>query len=573
MKYKYLIGLVVFCLSWISCGSDQKDNSSLVEINIRIPKDPQVISPFFPSAIGREIFHYSYLSLADYHPETLELYPILLEALPKSYIATLEGEELRAYDLVIKKDATWSDGQPIINKDYAFTINAVTHPLSNTNAWKPYFQFLKDVKLGEDNKKVTVYFDKNYMLSREVATTIPLLPQHIYDEKDYILNSETMGFPDDYESKDSLEMKLFDKLNASTNSALDVVQSGPYSLTAYESNQYIILNKIKNHWTENHQDNLFLKSNIDKVTFKIVPDEVTAITMAKEGAIDLMSMRNSQSFLDLKENDEFSKDWSFHIPQVNRYVYIGINNKNSILSDAKVRRAFAHLVDVDDIIENLESGLAVRTIGDFHPSKSYYNSSLKPIEYNIEKANSLLDEAGWLKNAESGMREKVMNGISTKLSIDMLITGSATSKNISLLMQEAADKVGIEFTPISKEFSLIKKENISNYNYDMTMLIAGQAEAPDDPYSKWHSDNAVPGTRNVTGYVNKEVDKLIEDLRAQTESEARAPIYKEIQKQLYDDQPVVFLYSPVDKIIISNKFKATTSSKRPGYFANTFELR
>ena len=576
MNFRYWVSLLgVFCFL-IACKSDQNSETATTvnEINIRLTKDPEVINPFFsPSAVGRQVYTYSYLSLADYHPQSLELYPILLENIPDSYLTDFGGERVVAYDLEIKKDATWSDGQPITNKDYVFTINTVIHPLANTNAWKPSFDFLKGVKLGEGNKKATIYFDKEYMLSKEVSTTFALLPQHIYDKNDYVLNLPTTTYPETYEPKDSLEGKIFENINTIPNSPLNIVQSGPYQLTAYENNQYIILDKIKNHWTKNYPDNPFLQSNLDKITFKIVPDEVTAVTMAKDGALDLMTFKNSQTFLDLKNDDQFNDQWTFHIPQLNKYFYIGINNQGKILHDSKVRRAIAHIVDVEDIIENLESGLAIRTVGDFHPSKSYYNDNLKPIDFNQDKATTLLDEAGWKLNTNTGIREKTINGKTEKLAFEILITGSPLSKNMALLMQEAAKEVGMEIKPVAKKFSLIRKENISNLNYDMTMLIAGQSVAPDDPHSKWHSDNAKPGTKNITGYVNLEIDKLIDELRTKTDAEARDPLYKEIQRIIYQDQPVVFLYSPLDKIMISDQFEATTTSKRPGYFANTFKVK
>ena len=41
---------------------------------------------------------------------------------------------------------------------------------------------------------------------------------------------------------------------------------------------------------------------------------------------------------------------------------------------------------------------------------------------------------------------------------------------------------------------------------------------------------------------------------------------------MYEDQPVIFLYNPQEKIIVSKNWKASSTMKRPGYFAGTFEL-
>ena len=78
---------------------------------------------------------------------------------------------------------------------------------------------------------------------------------------------------------------------------------------------------------------------------------------------------------------------------------------------------------------------------------------------------------------------------------------------------------------------------------------------------------------NPQGYSNPKADIVIDKLRLERDKEKQTALFQELQEILYDDQPSIFLYSPVDKIAISNRIKATTSSKRPGYMANTFESR
>jgi len=162
--------------------------------------------------------------------------------------------------------------------------------------------------------------------------------------------------------------------------------------------------------------------------------------------------------------------------------------------------------------------------------------------------------------------------VRTPLDLDILITGSALSKNISLLLQEAGAKIGVKINLVSKNWSLIKKENLENFNFDLAMLVIITDEAPDDPYGRWHSDNMVVGKMNLVGYHNPEVDALIETLRKTIDPKARKEIYFDIQKRMHDDQPVIFLYCPLNKTIINNKFNAVTTAKRPGYMANTFKM-
>ena len=573
MKMPHFL-LVLLTLILLSCSSDTTSNrTEQAEINIRLDRDPQKINPFFaPSARGREVFQYIFLAVADYHPKTLELSPILITKIPEGRIEQVGEEQHIAYDLEFRPEAKWSDGQPITGLDYIFTIKAVNHPDSKASAWKPYFQALKGFKLQDDPRKVTVYFDANYMLSREIALTPPLMPAHLYDPNEIITKKDLVDLMDaNYSPTDTIETNIMETINSSATAKENVVQSGPYELASFETNQYIQLVRKENYWGDKVKGIPYLKNNIGKITFKIVPDEVAAVTMAKEGKLDLMKMRSSNSFQDLREETNFADDWTFHTPQLWAYYYMALNNKSPILQDAKVRRAFAHLADIEDYIETLDGGMGMRTTGHFHPVRSYYNKDLPLIEYNEELAGSLLTDAGWVDNDGDGVREKVIDGKTTDLEVDILQTGSSLGKNISLLYQASAEKAGVKINIITKKIGLMTKENLYDYNYDIALLRVGMDEAPDDPYSRWHSDNAVAGGSNTLGYENTEVDRLIEQLRNSRSKADRKLIYYKIQEVMYEDTPCVFLYCPLEKLMVSDKYKALSSTKRPGYMANTFE--
>ncbi|NNE26879.1 MAG: hypothetical protein HKN09_08550, partial [Saprospiraceae bacterium] len=171
----------------------------------------------------------------------------------------------------------------------------------------------------------------------------------------------------------------------------------------------------------------------------------------------------------------------------------------------------------------------------------------------------------------NGTVDKVVDGQLQELSLDLLITGSPLSKNLALLFQESAKDAGVEINIVQKKSSLMRSENFSTYNYDMAMTAIGQDAAPDDPYSRWHSDNAKPGTQNNSGYSNPRSDALIEKIRTTTDENERKHFYMQLQEEMHRDQPVIFLYSPLKKIIIRKSLDAQTTAKRPGYLANTFK--
>ncbi len=569
---KKLLLLLPF-LFIISCQNEKETHSTEpVNISIRLKGDPYQVNPYFsPTSLGREIFQYIYLQVADYHPETMEVVPVLIETIPVGYETTYQNEIVVAYDIKIRPEATWSDGKPILAKDYILALNMINHPSSKARAWKPYFNFLKGAALNKDNKKCTVFYDKDYMLSLESCLNVIPLPHHIYDPELDIVNLDLKRIKAEGYEPDTIENKIIEKINASDKEKLNLVQSGPYKLSSFQDDQYYILDRIPDYWGETINDIPALRSEVDKMTFKIVPDELGALTLAKEGKIDIMSFASGQSFIELKDDAAFSEEWSFHIPQLMRYYYVAINNQHPILSDPQVRNALSRLIDVDDMIETLEKGLGKRLIGPILPSKSYYNDDLPPIPYDVDEANKILDEAGWSKKDGDGIRVKQLEGKTLPLKLELIQTGSELGKNVALLIQESCAKAGIQVDLITKKSSLMRKENLTNFNYDLILLIAGLDSGSYDPYRRWHSDNIADNKGNFVGYSNPIVDKEISELRLKRNSSDRIQNYLKMQEEIYKDQPIIFLYSPLDKIIINKKFKAITTPKRPGYMANTFQ--
>ncbi len=558
--YLFLVITILF-----SCQSDTtKDISSdvLSEISIRLEKEPGQIHPIFsPTSIGRKVSQSIFLPLADFHPETLNLHPILIKKIPTGYEHVLDdGRKTIAYDIEFKEDAQWSDGHPVTAADYIFTINMVNHPLSKAIRWQQAMANIYDIKADQsNNKKFTVYCNPDYMLSLEVAITGAIMPEHIYDSESIL------------DVTDTTQTALMDRISESANERKEIVQVGPYYISDEVTDEYIILTKKTDYWGANYPDNPFLQANPEKIILKIVPDELTAVTMAKDGQLDIVQLQSSETFLELRDNDQ--DKFTFHTPQLMFFYFIAMNNTSPKLNDKNVRRAMAHLMDVDDIMETLDMGFGARNSGPFHPTKSYYNKRLQPIKINVEKAKSLLDKAGWIDSDGDKIRDKIINGKKTKLSIDFYITGSPLSTNIALLFQESAIKAGVDINVISKKINLIRKENLSTLKYDMFASAKQLDASDDDPYSAWHSDNASPGGTNMTAYSNPKSDNLIEKIRNTRDSESRHSNYLKLQEVMYEDQPAIFLYSPLMKFIINNKIAATTTSKRPGYLPNTFKVK
>ncbi len=569
-----LICVIFICL--LSCKNDRKYNDQT--INIRLKKDPERINPLlFPNPTAREVYQYLYLPLAGFDPVTLELSPVIIKSVPEAMtIDTGMYKGGLSFDIEILEEAKWDDGSDITAYDYVFTVKAINLHLTNAAKYRELVQNITDVIVDSKNpKKFKVIFAKDYMLALETAVNVEIYPRYYYDPSNALGSYKITDFVKSNEEKidaDSTLVKFAEAFNGNDFSRDKMSGSGPYSIQSWVSDQSIILLKKSDYWAKDLKNPLVVQGP-DKMIFHIIPDELSAITQLKAGTIDLVNEISAENYQELSKNPLLIDKFSFYQPALMKYYLININNGNPKLSDKNVRKALAHLIDMESIISNIEKDMAVRVVGPIHPVKKTYNKSLTPVIFDIAAAQKLLQESGWKDSNGNGTIDKKVNGKQTELELEILISGQELGKQLSLMLQQNAAKVGIKINITQKEFKQIRAENLKTRNYDLVPSVVSQdVQTWDDLKNDWFSSNDTPDGSNYTSYRNAAVDSLIDKILTTKVDGERIKLYQEIQKQIYDDQAAIFLYAPEEKIVVSKKWNSSSTVKRPGYMANTFEF-
>ncbi|MBK9255199.1 MAG: hypothetical protein IPM42_06885 [Saprospiraceae bacterium] len=576
LQYRFVVLLLLVGL--ISCRVDRTKVDDT--IHIRLKKDPERINPLiFPNPLSREVYQYLHLPLADYNPESLELEPILIKMLPTAMdIDTGKYTGGVRFQMEILDEAKWDDGSPVTGWDYLFTIKAIKHPLTNAARYRDNIRFISDVIVNADNpKKLEVIFSKKYLLALETAVTVELYPEYFYDPSGSLKNLSLSSLADSEEkaakiSGDSSLVSFANVFNGTEFSRSEFSGIGPYRFVSWDTDQFVVLEKKEDYWAKDRNEAWF-SNGPDKIVFHIIADELTAVTQLKEGLIDVMNELSGDAFEDLRNDVANKEKFSFFTPALMKYYMINLNNLDIRLEDKRVRRALAHLLDMDKIIANIENGLGVRTVGPIYPSKKTYNSDLKPIPFDINQAKSLLSESGWTDSNKDGIVDKVVNGKRVEMQLDIYISGQELGKRIAIMLQESGLQAGIKFNIIEKDFKLIRAENLKKRNYHLVpTVISMDINTWDDLSGRWHGQSDTPEGANDVSYHNSQCDLLLDKLEESTSDVERLKLYREIQKLIYDDQPAIFLYAPFEKIVVSSKWQASATVKRPGYMANTFRL-
>lgn len=577
--YKLIfISFLSFVLFLSSCktGSDEQSTQSDT-IHIRKKSDPKKLNPYvYPSPVSRDVYQYIFPQLADFDPVTLKLTPVLIKSLP-SEIDILNGKYKGGvqFDIEFLEEAKWDNGTDVTGYDYLFSIKMARNPLVKAAGYRAHLKHITEVVIDESNpKKFSVIFDEAYLLAKETALTLEVYPSHIYDPEG-LLSEVTLSDLSDSDIldnvilKDSTMTRWAEDINGVKHCREIVESCGPYKLKEWVTNEYVVLERKDNFWAQN-TSNTFLKAVPKQIVFNIIPDETAAITQLKEGGLDVITGVTGPSFANLsKTNPEFQ----FFTPELVRYYMLSLNNDSPELSDKNVRKAIAHLLDIDNIISTIDYGNGKRTIGPIHPSKSYYNKSLTPLPYDKDKAIALLTKAGWADTDNDGIIDKMINGIKTQLDLDIYVSSGKLGQQIALLLQEAAKEANIKINIIQKEYRQIESENIVTRKYDLAPQVVNQDLVLDDPYTRWHSDHDTPSGRNVYGFYNAEIDSITKIIQTTKDQNLRDRLYYRVQEILYDEQPVIFLYAPSERIVVSPDWKATSTVRRPGYLANTFSTK
>lgn len=576
------ISLLVACGGDSTGGNKAKVESKKVGDNtvlIHDLADPDKLNPLTSSAANATYIQLNiFQQLLDINFETLELEGQLAVGRPE-IIEIKEGEYDGGMSLAyeIRPEAVWDNGTPILASDYIFSVKAVKNPKVESANIRPYIEFIHDVVVDKDNpKKFTIYSKDKYILAEIFSSGFgPVLPEYIYDPQK-VMRKFTIKQLNDEGDKlaGNADIQAFAKEFNSPKFAREkgfIVGSGPYNFVSWETGQRIILERKKDWWGDKVNAHS-LTAGPDKIINKIVNDWTTAVTSVKDEGLDVVRSIRTADFMDLKDNDRVTGLYNLHTPTQLSYDYLGFNTKSPKLSDKRVRRAVAHLVDVDEIIDALLYGLGERLVGPIHPTKSYYHKGLAPIEFNVEKAKALLTEAGWIDSDEDGVVDKVIDGEKVDMTLEYKYnSGNDRRKNIGLLLKETAKRAGVNVEVVTREWTVFL-EDTKKRDFDIMCLGWVQSPIPADLKQIWHTDSDTYDGANRVGFGNERSDKVIEAIRVTLDEKEREKLYHEIQEIIYEEQPYVFLCSPKNRLAIHSRFKADPSLRRPNFDEKNFQL-
>jgi len=274
------------------------------------------------------------------------------------------------------------------------------------------------------------------------------------------------------------------------------------------------------------EDTLVLQRTNDRqlIEFITVKDSTVRVLKLLRGEVDLIQGDLPFELMDwLQENENIAIETG----PGNVFTYIGFNMQDQALAELNIRRAIAHAIDRDAIIQYVLGGAAHKA-GVILPTGHWSaNSDLAGYDYDPEKAKLLLAQAGYDQNNPLKLSYKTSN--------------NPLRVRLATIIQFQLKQAGIDVNVQSYDWGTFYGD-IKDGRFQMFSLSWVGLKMPDIFRYVFHSTSMPPDGANRGRYVDPQADILIETAEKNTNLDEQAAIYRELQKHLHEQLPYVPLW-------------------------------
>ena len=342
---------------------------------------------------------------------------------------------------------------------------------------------------------------------------------------------------------------LFLIVDVSAEKDRDFAKQGPICTGPYVCESFVkekaVMKKNPNYWDG--------EVPYETVEIPSIDDPNTRAMALQSGEVD-MAVNIAPGDVAL-----FNDTSKYHVDKIAslRTVLSRINEKG-ILGDPKVRAAFISMCDRKSYNEVILKGTFIEGKAPVPPSLDYgFDQLSDPNHYDIERAKTLLDEAGWKDTDGDGIRDK--DG--KPLSVDFIIYNSRAELPIyAEAVQADGKKIGFDVKVKTVDYNLLDKIGI-NGEYDLLIsnIITANTGDP-EIYLNWYWRTNKDGDnqQNGSGYSNPEYDAKCAALAVEFDPAKRRQLMIEMQQILLNDAAALFLGYPETNIISSTKITGAT---------------
>jgi peptide/nickel transport system substrate-binding protein len=407
-----------------------------------------------------------------------------LEAVP-DLAESWESPDPQTVIFKLRPNLKFSDGTPLTADDVVFTFTTLTNPDFNA----PQRALYVPIKSVEKVDDVTVKFN----LSAPYAPLLSYLDMGIVPQE---------------------------LVEAGHDLATKPVGAGPMKLTSWNRGADIVLEANPDYWAG--------APEVEKVTLKIIADNSARAQAFEAGDLDVIQSPLSPQDIERLKND--ARFGNTIMPGLG-VTYINFNTKDPLLSDPKVRQAFAMLIDQNTIVNDIYQGVDAVANSIILPSSWAYSADIKQPTFDVEGAKAKFAEAGWTDSNGDGVLDKGGQKLTVTLS-----THSEDPNRVQAIefIQAIMAEAGVDAQTRITDWPSFSTNYVQKGMHQIALL--GWLNIV-DPDRLLFGQLSTGGSLNWGGYSNAMVDELLQKGRSSLDQAARTEAYQGAAKILADELP------------------------------------
>ena len=437
------------------------------------------------------------MSLIELHPNTEKIIPSLA-----SHWAF--GDDKKTMYFKLDKRAKWSDGVPVTAADFAYTLKF----MRSKEIVAPWYNHYYTKEIDE-----VIIFDDHTLAVRSTKAQPELhmkvglspTPRHFYKQlgKDFVTRYNWKIVPN----------------------------TGPYQISKFKKGKEVVFVRKKEWWAKDLKYNKG-RYNVNRVIFKVIRDYNTQWEYFKKGRLDVFRITfpkywHRKSDTEVVNKGYVERIWFYNDTQRPPQGFY-LNADREIFKDKNLRKAFAHAMNVDKVIQKVLRGDYFRLNQAYEGYGEYSDHSIVARPYDIKKVAEYMTSSGWSRGAD-GIWAKEGKRFSTEITYN---NDEITERLV--VLKEEAKKAGVELRLQKLDSSAAFKKYLEK-KHEVAFMAWSTTLRP-RYWQGYHSENAhKPQTNNITNTDNPELDTLIYKYRDSLDVEERKVLSRKIQGILHEE--------------------------------------
>ena len=489
---------------------------------------------------------------------TDEVEPMLAESWERS-------DDGMTWTFHLRDDVRWHDGEPFTAHDVDFTFNRIIYnhdiPASSRPAF--HFRFLNEATGKWEESPMTVRALDDFTV--ECVLPLPFAP--------FLRSMGTAIYP-----KHILEKHIDDGTFVSTwdigTDPAQVIGTGPFTIESYVPGERVVMRRNPDYWLRDGEGNSL--PYLDRVVHVIVPELEDELAKFLAGDADahgilgeelpkLEPLQEEGNFTIYKRGPTFGTTFlTFNMnpgenPETGeRYLP---PEKLEWFRNKEFRQAVAHVIDKERIIDEAQHGVGYPQWASISPAAGdFHNPDVRRYEYDLDKANEILDGIGWVDTDGDGTRE---DGDGNEIEFSLATnTGNSVRAKVGEIVEEGLAEIGLKVDYKLIEFGDLVSQLTATYDWEAIVIGLTGGTDPHGGTTIWHSGEGLhlwyPNQPEPATEWEAEIDEIYVMGSQELDRDRRVEYYHRAQEIAAENVPLIYTTLSERLSAVRNVFGNTT---------------